>query len=70
MAPGTILFPDNNAVSEVDAGATLLACINRLQYPLQDDVLDTLYWLRQALGLLMGLVWGILSLTGIIAFCA
>lgn len=35
---------------------------------LQDDVLDTLYWLRQALGLLQGLLWGLLPITGMIGF--
>ena len=34
----------------------------------QDDVLDTLYWLRQAVGLLLGFIWGIVPITGFIAF--
>lgn len=35
---------------------------------LQDDVLDTLYWLRQALGLFLGMLWGFLPITGLIGF--
>ena len=34
----------------------------------QDEVLDVIYWWRQLLGLLLGLVWGILPLTGLIGF--
>jgi len=34
----------------------------------KDEVLDVIYWWRQLLGLLLGLVWGILPLTGLIGF--
>lgn len=30
----------------------------------KDEVLDSVYWYRQALALIMGLVWGILGVTG------
>lgn len=30
----------------------------------KDDVLDMVYWWRQVLAVIMGLVWGILGLTG------
>ncbi|KAK9828157.1 hypothetical protein WJX74_001155 [Apatococcus lobatus] len=32
------------------------------------ELLDTLYWIRQASGLSTGLVWGVLPLTGLNAF--
>ena len=34
----------------------------------QTELLDTLYWIRQAVGLSSGLIWGALPLTGLNAF--
>ena len=33
---------------------------------LQDDLLDVLYWIRQVLGLVLGLLWGVIPLYGFI----
>ena len=30
----------------------------------KDDFLDVVYWLRQLLGLLVGLAWGVLGVSG------
>ena len=32
----------------------------------KDEVLDAVYWFRQVLALFMGIVWGILGLTGFV----
>lgn len=40
----------------------------RRDAPVQDEVLDVLYWWRQLVGLFFGLVWGIAPLTGWYAF--
>ena len=33
---------------------------------LQDDLLDIVYWMRQLASLIVGLIWGILPLTGFV----
>lgn len=33
----------------------------------KDEVLDAVYWFRQVLAIVMGLIWGILGLTGIVS---
>ena len=32
----------------------------------QDEFLDVIYWLRQLLGVMLGIVWGLLPLKGIL----
>lgn len=34
----------------------------------KDDVLDAVYWYRQVLAIVMGVIWGLLGLTGILGF--
>jgi len=34
-------------------------------WPDKDEFLDVIYWMRQILGIILGLVWGLLPLTGI-----
>jgi len=41
-------------------------------WPDKDEFLDVLYWLRQILGLICGLIWGVLPLQGFLGlalFC-
>ena len=33
----------------------------------QDEFLDVIYWFRQVLAILLGIIWGILPLKGILA---
>ena len=37
-------------------------------YRLQNELLDTIYWLRQLVALLTGTTWGLTGLTGLPAF--
>lgn len=42
-------------------------------WPEKDDFLDVIYWSRQIIGILLGIVWGIVPLKGFIGlalFCA
>ncbi len=32
----------------------------------QDEFLDVVYWLRQILGVVIGLIWGLIPLKGIL----
>uniref|UniRef100_A0A8C4Q2H2 RAB5 interacting factor n=1 Tax=Eptatretus burgeri TaxID=7764 RepID=A0A8C4Q2H2_EPTBU len=44
-----------------------------VMYVSGDEFLDTIYWFRQVLGLVLGIVWGVLPLrgfVGILLFCA
>ncbi|CAL4093144.1 unnamed protein product, partial [Meganyctiphanes norvegica] len=40
---------------------------NGHQWSLKDEFLDVIYWGRQILGILLGLVWGFIPLKGFIA---
>ena len=35
---------------------------------IQDDLLDTLHWLRQTNALVLGLMWGLIGITGALGF--
>ncbi|CAB3360123.1 Hypothetical predicted protein [Cloeon dipterum] len=37
------------------------------EWPDKDEFLDVIYWARQILGILIGIVWGVLPLKGFIA---
>lgn len=49
--------------------SVLFAC-NKNSLTVQDDLLDTLHWLRQANAVLLGLMWGCMGVTGFIGFLA
>lgn len=34
---------------------------------LQEEFLDVIYWARQAIGIIIGIVWGLIPLKGFIA---
>jgi len=47
--------------------------ISESEWPDKEEFLDVIYWMRQVLGIIVGLVWGIIPLTGIVGlalFCA
>jgi EMC6 len=35
---------------------------------LQDELLDVIYWWRQGLCIAMGILWGVVPLTGLMGF--
>lgn len=42
------------------------------QWPEKDDLLDVIYWSRQIIGIILGIVWGVIPLKGFIGlalFC-
>lgn len=38
----------------------------QIEWPDKDEFLDIIYWLRQVLGIILGLIWGIIPLTGVV----
>lgn len=36
----------------------------------KDDVLDTVYWFRQVLAIIMGIIWGFLGFTGVLGIAS
>jgi len=42
------------------------AFTSKSEWPDKDEFLDVIYWLRQCLGLLLGVVWGFVPLNGFI----
>lgn len=42
------------------------ALVKNADWQDKDDLLDVLYWGRQGLSLILGIIWGILPITGII----
>lgn len=43
------------------------ALIAKSEWPDKDEFLDVIYWSRQVLGILLGIVWGIFFLKGFVA---
>lgn len=54
----------HTARSEVMQGMYTLDAIRHIQ----DDLLDTLHWLRQTNALVLGLMWGLIGITGALGF--
>ncbi|KOB71830.1 Uncharacterized protein OBRU01_13182 [Operophtera brumata] len=42
------------------------ALIANAEWPDKDELLDVIYWIRQVLGIILGLGWGILPLRGFV----
>ena len=51
-------------------GACVLLLLSHgfIMYPPQDELLDTLHWLRQLTSLFCGIIWGVIPLKGLIGF--
>jgi len=45
----------------------LRARTRKSEWPDKDEFLDVVYWSRQVIGLILGIVWGLLPLKGLIA---
>ncbi|XP_066997976.1 GEL complex subunit OPTI [Anabrus simplex] len=43
------------------------AFISNSEWPDKEEFLDVIYWSRQALGIVIGLLWGLIPLKGLIA---
>jgi hypothetical protein len=37
-------------------------------FSMQEDLLDVLYWFKQVLGIVFGLLWGFGAITGFVGF--
>ncbi|KAK7114359.1 GEL complex subunit OPTI-like isoform X1 [Littorina saxatilis] len=44
----------------------LASKLNKEDGDVQDEFLDVIYWLRQILGVILGLIWGLLPMKGIL----
>ena len=40
---------------------------SKAEWENKDEFLDTVYWLRQIMGLILGVIWGLLSFKGLFA---
>ncbi|XP_059050740.1 GEL complex subunit OPTI [Achroia grisella] len=54
---------NKNKISQSVWKKTLTA---RAEWPDKDEFLDVIYWMRQAIGIILGLCWGLLPLKGIV----
>ncbi|KAI0207204.1 hypothetical protein LSAT2_008132 [Lamellibrachia satsuma] len=60
------------AVDKITKEATLMTTFLKSitassSWPDKDEFLDVVYWMRQIMGLALGLTWGIIPLNGILA---
>ncbi|KAL7636407.1 UNVERIFIED_CONTAM: hypothetical protein RMT77_013182 [Armadillidium vulgare] len=71
---------ERNGVSSVNKNKTKSfsstwhkAITRNSKWPDKDEFLDVIYWTRQVIGIILGLIWGCIPLVGIIGlilFCA
>ncbi|CAL1532364.1 unnamed protein product [Lymnaea stagnalis] len=68
MANHSTKKSSKTTVEDAHAGQSLLskAFTPEFQWTDKDEFLDVIYWIRQILGLMLGLVWGIIPLKGFI----
>ncbi|XP_074646654.1 GEL complex subunit OPTI-like [Tubulanus polymorphus] len=58
----------NVSYSSVDIRATLNKALTaESDWSDKDELLDVIYWMRQIIGVIIGLVWGILPMKGVLA---
>lgn len=43
-----------------------LSILNQEKLLFQDEFLDVIYWMRQIMGVVLGLLWGLIPLKGIL----
>ncbi|KAK7868707.1 hypothetical protein R5R35_008233 [Gryllus longicercus] len=55
------------AVSKAVGSVWSRAFTSNSEWPDKEEFLDVIYWSRQALGIIIGLVWGLIPLKGFIA---
>jgi len=55
-----------NKGSTKPASVWTKACTSGSTWEDKDEFLDVIYWMRQVLGLALGLVWGLIPLTGVV----
>ncbi|CAG9856143.1 unnamed protein product [Phyllotreta striolata] len=55
-----------NAETPVISSAWSRALSSNASWPDKEEFLDVIYWARQALGVLLGIVWGLIPLKGLL----
>ncbi len=48
--------------------APLLHCAHPFLNAIQDELLDVIFWLRQVIGIVLGLIWAAIPFTGVFSF--
>ncbi|VVC94700.1 unnamed protein product [Leptidea sinapis] len=57
---------DNASKCKVSDPAWKKALTKNAEWPDKEEFLDVIYWMRQAIGIILGLCWGLLPLKGFI----
>jgi len=60
-----------NSISENTSKTTVAATISKAlssqsAWPDKEEFLDVIYWLRQIVGVLLGLIWGVIAIQGLV----
>ncbi|ESO05025.1 hypothetical protein HELRODRAFT_78375 [Helobdella robusta] len=67
MATNNRKKPSEKSTNDCSIKSTLIKAFkSNSDWPDKDEFLDVIYWIRQVVGLLLGIVWGIFPLKGFI----
>lgn len=66
MSKAKVVVKNGTAKTELDS-VWKRAWTPKSEWPDKDEFLDVIYWSRQVIGLIVGVVWGLLPLKGFIA---
>lgn len=58
---------ERNGTKATVASPWAKALVAKSEWPDKDEFLDIIYWSRQVLGIILGIIWGIFYLKGFIA---
>ncbi|KAJ8936125.1 hypothetical protein NQ318_022207 [Aromia moschata] len=64
MSTKTKILEKNGISKSPQASVWIRAFTSTSDWPDKEEFLDVIYWARQALGIILGIVWGLLPLEG------
>ncbi|KAJ8919963.1 hypothetical protein NQ315_006492 [Exocentrus adspersus] len=66
MTTRTKVLEKNGAAKSSLASVWTRAFTSNSEWPDKEEFLDVIYWARQALGVILGIIWGLLPLKGVL----
>jgi hypothetical protein len=67
LSGGTAPYSNSENPSKTPLAATISKALSsQSAWPDKEEFLDVIYWLRQIVGVLLGLIWGVIAIQGLV----
>merc|ERR1712020_57621 len=67
LSGGTAPYSNSENPSKTPLAATISKALSsQSAWPDKEEFLDVIYWLRQIVGVLLGLAWGVIAIQGVV----